>query len=353
MSLIREYHSDMGLNELHLMNTELKTEPVFYEKMIANNNIPGLLKYRTDLVEGHKKYVYNADGMKLLSAVLSDKKPNMDMLKTILEGMLQTIEMSREYLLSEQDFVILPDCMFLGSDGKPSLCCLPGYTHGLKEQLTSLFEYLMNYLDYEDKAAVVALYELYRRSREMVFTFEDIRSILERKPEEKTPPVYKQNLSEGTKPDPLPALPPLPVQNASVQKEKETSKPKRSIFGSHKTKEAPKINTEKTTLLYRPAEEADYVMRAEDGKEIIFLNRFPFYIGKGTANINHDLQYPQISRLHAKITMYNQNLYLEDMKSTNGCSVNDQRISSDEPVQIKPGDRIGLANRMYILELRK
>ena len=47
-----------------------------------------------------------------------------------------------------------------------------------------------------------------------------------------------------------------------------------------------------------------------------------------------------ISRIHARITVHSDKIYIEDLGSKNGTFINGSKI--DEKILIKPGDKIGL-----------
>lgn len=54
---------------------------------------------------------------------------------------------------------------------------------------------------------------------------------------------------------------------------------------------------------------------------------------------------PSISRRHAKISIRNGQVWVEDLKSTNGTSVNGQRIK--KPVALRAGDRVAFASLVF------
>ena len=158
MALIKEYRSDMQKKELLLTYTEYGEGPDYYEKMLKYNDIQGVMKYRKDLNDGISLYVYDAGGKRPIALEYENRKPGYNELKNLLYDIIESIEQSKDYLIREEDFVINDECVFVDDQGVAHIVCLPGYNKPLKSQLSTLFEFFMDKIDYKDKAAVSAYY---------------------------------------------------------------------------------------------------------------------------------------------------------------------------------------------------
>lgn len=91
-----------------------------------------------------------------------------------------------------------------------------------------------------------------------------------------------------------------------------------------------------------------YVLLPEDDKyKQLKLQEFPFYIGKITDGMDAVITESTISRVHAKITQEEENLYITDMGSTNGTYINEENIEPHTRIQIKIGDLLRFANVSY------
>lgn len=100
--------------------------------------------------------------------------------------------------------------------------------------------------------------------------------------------------------------------------------------------------------------EIQYVLLPEGDKyKQLKLKEFPFYIGKITDGMDAVITESTISRVHAKITQEDENLYITDMGSTNGTFVNEENIQPHSKVRIKPGDILRFANITYSLVLNE
>src|SRR5580658_7782855 len=49
---------------------------------------------------------------------------------------------------------------------------------------------------------------------------------------------------------------------------------------------------------------------------------------------------PKISRYHARLTLRQSAVFVEDLGSSNGTFINDKRIEAKQPVQLRAGDRL-------------
>ena len=78
------------------------------------------------------------------------------------------------------------------------------------------------------------------------------------------------------------------------------------------------------------------------GKELVF--------GRGD-DCDQVLDFPMVSRRHARLSRTGEQMRIEDLGSSNGTYVNGERIRVREPVIVRPGDRIGLGSYTFTLTL--
>lgn len=84
-------------------------------------------------------------------------------------------------------------------------------------------------------------------------------------------------------------------------------------------------------------------------KHHIELTRFPCTIGKLTGYVDHAIDHPSISRLHARIDKSGDDLILSDLNSTNGLYLNGIRLTPNETRSIEVGDEIRFGSLNYCL----
>jgi ABC-type multidrug transport system ATPase subunit len=75
------------------------------------------------------------------------------------------------------------------------------------------------------------------------------------------------------------------------------------------------------------------------------LNRFPLLIGRNEA-CDVVLNHPQVSSMHARLERSNRQIYIEDLRSSNGTYVNDKLVHRS---QISPGESILIMPYMLLL----
>jgi S-DNA-T family DNA segregation ATPase FtsK/SpoIIIE len=78
------------------------------------------------------------------------------------------------------------------------------------------------------------------------------------------------------------------------------------------------------------------------------IDQLPFVIGRTEGNLN--ILEPNISRRHAQITYDDarQAYFLTDLNSSNGTRLNEQRLTSGQPVRLAGGAMIGLGPNVTI-----
>ncbi len=74
---------------------------------------------------------------------------------------------------------------------------------------------------------------------------------------------------------------------------------------------------------------------------------FPFLVGSDTRRVNGTLLARTVSRVHAKLYLEEDRLYVEDFNSTNGTYLNQQLLPMNTPAELKAGDRIVFATEEY------
>lgn len=166
-----EYIRNMHSNYLVLKGIDGSVSG--YEvKMLLNNTMNGMLKMELKCIDQMDLFYYDITSKKTIASVYENKSLNYKEIKNLLSSVLDTIEHSGDYLLSENDFIVDPDYIYIDNSlGDTYLCHLVGHQVSIQEQLSKLIEYLMNKVDYKDERAVLLIYAMYKESREVDCTF--------------------------------------------------------------------------------------------------------------------------------------------------------------------------------------
>ncbi len=79
----------------------------------------------------------------------------------------------------------------------------------------------------------------------------------------------------------------------------------------------------------------------------ISLEDFPYMIGTDAKRVNGVLTARTVSRVHARLYMEDERLYVEDFNSTNGTYLNGSLLPMNTPAELKDGDRIVFATEEF------
>lgn len=77
------------------------------------------------------------------------------------------------------------------------------------------------------------------------------------------------------------------------------------------------------------------------------INKETYLIGKSHEECDGYLDFPEGSRIHAKISMHNGDYYITDMNSTNGTGVNGRMIEPNESVKLQANDEVSFAGKVF------
>lgn len=163
----------------YLIITNEMEKPGYRLEMILNNRIKGLLNLELEIIDNRNQYYYDITHKQSLAQILENNVLNFDQTKRIIRGIIGAIEEGKEYLLSEDDFVLDPEYIYIATpDYEVSLCYLIGYEKDVMDQFIRLIEFLMNKVDYKDEQGVLFIYGVYKISKEECLTFDKIKSFI-------------------------------------------------------------------------------------------------------------------------------------------------------------------------------
>lgn len=113
------------------------------------------------------------------------------------------------------------------------------------------------------------------------------------------------------------------------------------------------LNPEATTVLqssdYANPNACNPTLVGVNG-ERINIDRSELTVGKSGANADYVIARPSVSRAHAKLIFRDNNLYLQDLKSTNGTFINNQKLEPDKEYLLQKGMEVKFAEEAYKVE---
>lgn len=358
-----------------------KTKETFEEQMIQRARPSGVLP----MVRSEREdfYKYEITGKKNLAMTFERVPMNAEQVEKVLQGILDVLGGGKEFLLSEDNFILSPEHIYLRiPEYEVMLCYYPGYEIPFAEQLGKLFEVLLNRVDYREEHAIAMVYALYMQLQEPDMTLERIGEKLREQVERQDQPLFRQ--SEPIRNHPK-ALWEGGITEQTYEAEKGSVGYKKNMqrkpgLWERFRKEMEGIRLargERREVQSIPASvacvreaEPDWgskytkvlsVKKVEDGPalisqrngETIFLTKFPFYVGSLSGYMDFVIERDTVSRFHAKFMKREGTVLLSDLNSTNGTKVNGRMLNVQEQAALVNGDRIVFADDEYVFFEKK
>ena len=171
-----EIKHDIDKNYLVIHGSD---ENTYMLKMLDGNSVRGFLDLEVRVLNNVNQYYYDITGKENFLQKSARSKWTEEELRKMISDVLGCLQKSREYLLMPEHFVLEPQYMYRSMEsGQVFLCYAWNYEKNINEQLTELFAYFMNVVDYEDDNAVDLVYKLYDASREENCTLQRLWSVL-------------------------------------------------------------------------------------------------------------------------------------------------------------------------------
>lgn len=322
-------------------------------KMLKKNKLNRFLELKVNYVDNRAVYYYNISSRQSLRQLFDSKEIKYDDMITIITGIKEAVDELGKYLLNPESMILEPDNIYVNPLTKePEFCYNPEYDTGLLEGIRELFRYFLKNLDNSDKKTVEYAYDIYCRAMQDNFLLDNIL-------DETT---FNDMDYEECK-----------IQNTDIKEYDEDIKPHKSVFAGfaefifrlfnksfnkvENVEEESRYDTEiflddieedKTELL--GISRYDYRLVSTDGSSIIEISEFPYVIGKLPNQVNEVIYSDKVSRLHAKIIMDENKIYIMDMNSKNGTYINGIRICLYEKKELISGDKVRFADMEYIYQ---
>lgn len=171
------YKREMKHNYLVI---EEETADHNYEvRMMADNVIEGLMKFRVKRVDNQCCYCYEITSRQPLSRLLENKCLKAGEVRLLILSLAKTLGRLEEYLLKEEQILLQPDYIYVEPElFSVEFCLIPGRKSDFPAELGKLLEYLLGKVDYQDKACVVMTYGMYRESLKDNYGIDDLLKFL-------------------------------------------------------------------------------------------------------------------------------------------------------------------------------
>lgn len=103
------------------------------------------------------------------------------------------------------------------------------------------------------------------------------------------------------------------------------------------------------TVIQHPKGKTEYIFDGRDEEGVRYVLTLSgeelaqhegIILGRNPVDIRYLINHPDVSRRHARLSMSNNRVFVEDLGSTNGTSINGQSIDDKGPVAVANGDQV-------------
>ena len=368
---------DLNKTYLILSSEEKQYEESYETEMIIKNAPQTILHLHVLRVDGELQLFYDVSAKQTLKDCAARVKLSAETIRTLFETIDRMIGEMKDYLL-DMESVILDLEHIYTKEGKYFFCYCPWEKREVLTSLRRMLEEILGDLDYRDTEGVELAYHLYQSACRGDFHISKI--LAEHKKEERTLPETEVSENEDIlwKDEHF-------LEERSFESEKKAqpvSKEEkqgflRRLFQFFLKKQEVKEEEERVWQEqkdlpvfsdYTPRESYTQVLEPADASTVL-LENMPtgrwklrplrpgyeefcitgdnFLIGKKRDEVDGYIGRDTISRIHSRLFIRQERLFLADANSTNGTFVNEIAIEPGKEVEIFPGDRILFADVGY------
>lgn len=383
-----EYLRSLNSNYERILLEKKPEERKYQYCILSRGGIKGLLSCSLRYINGLAYLYYDISSKQ--NIVQRYDKRSMDR-KWIIDFFWSLKEIRVElarFLLDEQNILWHPQQIFQDLENNIFSFLYVPYYEG-NNGFQQLLEYFVEHIDYEDETLVDCIYKIYEQYEKMgeVYLqeqiFEDVK-ILESEPVSKQIEISVEqnedkmpNEAATESEEKIMAEEILQMQHSNNQGvEKKEKKGLLSLFDGKKKKDKSTNEDYRRALQltmsgYAVAEDTAFE-EEEDWGRTIYVEETPsskeriprlctpegrlvaqlvkptITIGKKKGEVDLVIEDISISRMHARIIKENEEIYLEDLNSTNGTFKNGLRMQPYEKRKLEEGDEIRFGKKNFV-----
>lgn len=330
-------------------------------QIITTRRLERLLPVSMHVTDGEQALYYEISSTQSLSKWFSREKLNRKWIMALVSSLQTALWSLEQYLLDNRNLILRPDFIFQDMETEKVLFLYsPYYAEEAIPDMEEFLSFLIENVDEKESETAEILYEIYSAWEKMgeQFTVETFLAMWEK--------CMTENIVEEE-----PFL--IPEKIKEPEPERETSWKKEItefLFGRHKREreehhtgiamesweykgetepeEIPEEPGRTTYVEVSPeAEERKLYGNGKQNRKVICLDKLPLVIGKKEGMTDVVLTDSSVSRMHARLTEENGQVYLEDLNATNGTFRNGVRLKPYEKVEIWKEDEIKLGKLSF------
>ncbi len=367
-----EYVRSLNCNYERIVLDKKPEEKRYQYCILGRGGIRGLLSCSLRYINGLAYLYYDISSRQNVAQLYGSRCITREWMRDFMWSLRQIQQELGRFLLDVNNVLWYPEQIFQDLESNCFAFLYVPYYEG-ESGFVKLIEFWVEHIDYDDEVLVDCVYHMYEQLERCgeIYLQEQIfqdTACLEENIVSETVPVKREKtvVEEGNASAKL--------QEAEVNTETfmntEGLKGIKSIFGifndrksrNKKLREDYSQSMRQAMEGYAVAEEAEY--KAENHGRTIFIEEKPdttphvyrlytpegrlltslekstMSIGKKKDEVDLVLEDISVSRIHARLTEDNGNIYLEDLNSTNGTFKNGLRMLPYEKKKLEEGDEI-------------
>lgn len=353
-------------------------------QILQYNQVKGLLGLQYRMMDESLQLRYNISSKVSLADFLINKKIGKEYLRQIMNTLFETMEEMKEYLLDCNALLLEMKYIFVDMRSEAvHFCFVPFLTDTFDVSFRNLIQELLQYVDYDDREGTEYIYNLNTWCGQGNFDLLTLRNYIGDvaqngvEESEKMNEEQEWNLNNEDSLDELfyheDEKPHLDFHGflhnlwdklccwckRKNQENLVEDLLEEACLGENADKQT--VVNEKEDFNSNTFEDDGQTVYISDARKYIkrqlvelrtgtgiFIEKYPFILGKIVQNVDYVISEKSISRMQAKLDFMDGKYFIQDLNSKNGTYVNEERINPFEIREIQIGDRIGLADIDYI-----
>ena len=358
--------SDLKERKIQIKTEERKsgygTELLYYAE------VDGIVGPAELSVDGEVHYIFSFGEKITMSEYLKKEKLDEKKIVQLYRSLLKRMKEIEEYFLVPENLILCADYIFMDPLDELHLAYMDGYAADVADELAKITEEIMNVMDHNCRSLTFLVYGIHKVCREEHFTLNKLEHYLEQYHYEETEKVSA----------PCPA--PERVKKEKIQKKK-GKKTEWFLVGVVCIGAAWYmgwmdgvlisgawykvvgicctiallyciwnlcIKKEKITEYGNLHNEVQlYLKPMNPSDPYIQIDHSPFYIGADERHVEGSILQKDVSEVHAKIVMEENDIYIIDQESEEGTSINKEKLIPWECHRLSDGDIVDISSHCY------
>ncbi|MGN0408366.1 MAG: DUF6382 domain-containing protein [Bacteroides sp.] len=152
--------------------------PPYLMKMLACNEITGLLSMHERVIDNITEYHYNVKAYKPIAMLYQTHNVTIDEIVRILQCLDKSIKDLEEFFLERDGIILNPQyVMFDTAEKKAYFVYVPCKKERFEEELRHMLEFMMEHMEHSDRNKTIRFYEAYQ---DVIRGSSDVRVIIEK-----------------------------------------------------------------------------------------------------------------------------------------------------------------------------